>query len=77
MRNPLSSAPLKSTRPVSAEAQARILQERHPLGRILKESNIDFVSRPQGFLRIASDSLMHDLLKLNQTQLLFGRRNTL
>jgi hypothetical protein len=35
------------------------------------------VSRPQGFLRIASDSLMHELLKLNQTQLLFGRRNTL
>jgi chorismate-pyruvate lyase len=59
------------------EAQARILQERHPLGRILKESNMEFVSRPQGFLRIASDSLMHDLLKLNETQLLFGRRNTL
>jgi len=60
-----------------ADAQAQVLQERHPLGRILKEFGIEFSSRPQGFLRIASDALMHDLLKLSDTQLLYGRRNTL
>lgn len=59
------------------DAQAQILQERLPLGRILKECGMEFSSRPQGFLRIASDALMQDLLKLTQTQLLYGRRNTL
>jgi chorismate-pyruvate lyase len=60
-----------------AHAQERVLEERDPLGRILKESGMQFSSRPQGFLRIASDSLMHDLLKLTESQLLYGRRNTL
>src|SRR5687767_9507681 len=58
-------------------AQERVLAERHPLGRILKECGMKFSSRPQGFLRIASDSLMHKLLKLAESQLLYGRRNTL
>jgi chorismate-pyruvate lyase len=58
-------------------AQKQVLAERLPLGRILKESGMEFSSRPQGFLRIASDSLMHKLLKLTESQLLYGRRNTL
>jgi chorismate-pyruvate lyase len=61
----------------ATEAQAQILQERHPLGRILKEGGIKFSSRPQGFLRIASDPLINDLLRLGGMQLLYGRRNTL
>ena len=60
-----------------AQVQAEILQERLPLGRILKERGIDFSSRPQGFLRIPSDTLINDLLRLGATQLLYGRRNTL
>lgn len=60
-----------------AEGQAQILKERHPLGRILKESGMKFSSRPQGYLRIASDALINDVLKLRETQLLYGRRNTL
>jgi chorismate-pyruvate lyase len=58
-------------------AQERILQERHPLGRILKECGITYHSRPRAFLRIVSDSLMNQLLDLPQAQPLYGRRNTL
>jgi chorismate-pyruvate lyase len=58
-------------------AQERILQERHPLGRILKECGINYGSRPQAFLRITSDPLMQQLLNLRNTESLYGRRNTL
>jgi chorismate-pyruvate lyase len=58
-------------------AQERILQERHPLGRILKECGINYGSRPQAFLRITSDALMNQLLNLPKTESLYGRRNTL
>jgi len=58
-------------------AQERILQERHPLGRILKECGITYHSRPQAFLRIVSDSLMKQLLDLPEAESLYGRRNTL
>jgi hypothetical protein len=58
-------------------AQKRILEERYPLGRILKDCQMTYRSRPQGFLRVASDSLINRLLRLTETQLLYGRRNTL
>ena len=58
-------------------AQAAILEEHWPLGRILKESKIAFNSQPRGFLRIASDKLINQVLHLNGAHLLFGRRNTL
>ena len=60
-----------------AAAQKRILEERYPLGRILKDCEMTYRSRPQGFLRVASDSLINKLLKLAETRLLYGRRNTL
>jgi hypothetical protein len=61
----------------AAGAQERILEERYPLGRILKDCGMAFNSRPQGFLRVASDSLINGLLNLTRPQLLYGRRNTL
>jgi chorismate-pyruvate lyase len=60
-----------------AAAQKEILKERHPLGRILKESGMEYRSQPQAFLRIASDATINDLLKLRETHLLYGRRNAL
>ena len=57
--------------------QAAILEEHWPLGRILKESKIEFSSQPRGFLRIASDKLINEVLHLTGAHLLFGRRNTL
>lgn len=59
------------------EARQRILEERWPLGRILKESGIEFASRPVAFLRMASDPLINEVLQLSGAQVLFGRRNTL
>jgi chorismate-pyruvate lyase len=59
------------------DAQTRILEEHWPLGRILKESRIAFTSQPRGFLRIASDRLINEVLLLHGAHRLFGRRNTL
>lgn len=58
-------------------AQAAILAEHWPLGRILKEAKIEFSSQPRGFLRIASDKVINEVLHLTGAHLLFGRRNTL
>ena len=54
-----------------------ILQECYPLGHVLKEHNIPFLSCPQAFLRIASDKLINGLLHLQGAHVLYGRRNTL
>src|SRR5438093_9286422 len=61
----------------TAAAREQILQERWPLGHILKEYAIPHGSRPGAFLRIASDQLINSVLGLSGAQLLFGRRNTL
>jgi chorismate-pyruvate lyase len=58
-------------------ARQEILQERYPLGHILKEFNIEYLSRPHAFIRIASDPTIAGLLKLSGAYTLFGRRNTL
>jgi len=58
-------------------ARQEILEERFPLGHVLKEHAIPYTSRPQAFLRIASDKLINELLGLHGAHILFGRRNTL
>jgi len=55
----------------------RILEEKWPLGHILKDFNIPHASSPSAFLRVASDPLINSSLGLTGAQLLFGRRNTL
>lgn len=57
--------------------RALILEERLPLGRILNEHQIPYVSRPMAFLRIASDRTIDELLHLRGVHILYGRRNTL
>jgi chorismate-pyruvate lyase len=59
------------------QARQEILAERFPLGHVLKDHKIAFVSRPQAFLRIASDRLIDELLGLTGAHVLYGRRNTL
>jgi len=54
-----------------------ILEERLPLGRILNEGGVFYISQPVAFLRFASDKMIDDLLGLHGVQRLFGRRNTL
>ena len=58
-------------------ARKLILAERWPLGRILKECDVEYASRPRAFLRVASDPLINRVLGLEGAQRLYGRRNTL
>jgi chorismate-pyruvate lyase len=58
-------------------ARERILEAHWPLGRILKEFHIPYVSRPKAFLRIASDRLISGALQLTGTHRLYGRCNRL
>jgi chorismate-pyruvate lyase len=62
---------------VSPDVREQILSEQRPLGHILAESKVPHRSRPSAFLRLASDLLINDVLKLSGAQLLFGRHNTL
>ena len=59
------------------KARREILQERFPLGHILKDCAIGYLSRPKAFLRLASDPTIDRLLGLTGAHLLYGRRNTL
>jgi len=58
-------------------ARAAILEERFPLGRILKDHGIQYTSRPMAFLRLASDKIISRLLGLTGAHRLYGRRNSL
>lgn len=59
------------------EARKEILNERCPLGRILKQFNLAHSSRPRAFLSVASDPFIAKVFNLTGTHQLFGRRNTL
>jgi chorismate-pyruvate lyase len=61
----------------SPAAQQAILAELWPLGHIMRESGIRHSSRPQAFLRLASDPFINDALRLTGANVLYGRRNTL
>lgn len=54
-----------------------ILEEHFPLGHVLKEHDVAYTSRPQAFLRVASDQVINEVLHLHGAHVLFGRRNTL
>jgi chorismate-pyruvate lyase len=60
-----------------AAAREAILGEHRPLGTILHDCAIAHTSRPKGFLKIASDRLIADVLGFNGAHTLYGRRNTL
>lgn len=58
-------------------ARRDILEERYPLGHVLKDHAIPYASRPKAFLRIASDKIINSVLNLQGAHVLYGRRNTL
>ena len=58
-------------------ARRDILEERYPLGHVLKDHAIPYASRPKAFLRIASDKIINSVLHLQGAHVLYGRRNTL
>jgi chorismate-pyruvate lyase len=59
------------------EVRRLILEERLPLGHILKVHEVPHTSRPEAFLRVHPDALIHQSLGLSSPQVLYGRRNTL
>lgn len=62
---------------IPAGARRLILEEQLPLGRILKECEVQHLSRPKAFLKVQSDELINRALGLEQRHTLYGRRNTL
>jgi hypothetical protein len=59
------------------DARRQILEERWPLGRILKDCGMHYSSWPKAFLKVASDRLINSALNLKGANVLYGRRNTL
>src|SRR5437870_7078949 len=59
------------------EARRQILEEQRPLGRIMQERVVKHSSRPEAFLRLASDRFINQALQLTGANVLYGRRNTL
>lgn len=64
--------------PFEAAARAAILESRRPLGAILADFSIPYVSRPEAFLRLESGEEMERALELSASDtVLFGRSNVL
>jgi chorismate-pyruvate lyase len=55
-------------------ARQYILEERLPLGRILKECEIQHMTTAKAFLRVHSDELITRVLRLAEPCVLYGRR---
>lgn len=58
-------------------ARKEILDECRPLGTLLADYTITHTSRPKAYLRVFSDDFINASLKLDKSQWLYGRRNTL
>lgn len=58
-------------------AQQRILEEREPLGHILRDFGVTHTCEPNAFIRVASDPLINEALGLRGAQILYGRHNRL
>ena len=59
------------------EVRQQILEERRPLGAILYDEKIPYISRPIAFIQVTPDAIMKSVLGLGDNILLFGRRNVL
>jgi hypothetical protein len=59
------------------KARQLILEERVPLGRILKECEIPHTTLAKAFFRVAPDELINSVLHLNGPTWLYGRKATI
>jgi chorismate-pyruvate lyase len=60
----------------SSAARKLILEEREPLGHILRDCAVAHASRPKAYLRVESDDFINRALNITGTHTLYGRRNT-
>ena len=58
-------------------AKRLVLERKEPLGTILRTQGIDHMSRPNAFVRIASDPVITGALQLSGHYQLFGRRTVI
>ncbi len=54
--------------------RARIVSGRDPLGRILRDSGIEYVSRPVAFFQVTPNSEMMGVLWMSRPQRMYGRK---
>ena len=54
-----------------------ILEEREPLGHIMRDFAVHHTCQPNAFLRVASDPVINKALELSGAQVLYGRHNQL
>jgi len=59
------------------KARQLILEERIPLGRVLKECEIPHATFAKAFFRVAPDELISSVLNLNSPTWLYGRKATI
>jgi hypothetical protein len=54
-----------------------ILEESKPLGKILLDAKIAYVSRPERFFKTATDNWIGPALQMEEGQMVYGRCNVL
>jgi chorismate-pyruvate lyase len=59
------------------DAKSLVLEGKRPLGAILRTQGIAHAGRPEVYLQITADDLIHNALRLAERATLYGRRNTL
>ena len=59
------------------DARRAILEEREPLGHIMRDSAVKHTCQPNAFLRLASDRTINEALRLTGAHVLYGRHNCL
>ena len=64
-------------RALPTRVQARIAAQRAPLGRVLSDARIDFVSRPEAFFRVTPNSEMLGVFHMPRVGPLYGRQDRL
>ena len=59
------------------DAKSLVLEGKQPLGAILRSQGIAHAGRPEVFLELTADALIHNALGLTEPARLYGRRNML
>ena len=59
---------------LGARNRAKILRQREPLGRILRDGGIDFLSRPTAFFEVRPNAEMMGVFWMPESRTLYGRR---
>ena len=74
---PVEFGAIKMNLPLfSSAARKFILEEREPLGHILRDCAVAHASRPKAYLRVTSDDFINRALNITGQHTLYGRRNT-